>query len=179
MMNRAIRAITRQARSLPLFLNSSTHISQPICGARVNYSLSSLRYLSFQKHAPVTNYSLESPLAVEGKFHEVADDTLEELSDLVAPLESALDDFDLTVAQGVLTIKLGAQYQNKTWVINKQTPNRQIWWSSPVSGPRRYEYNSTEASSSGADRWRFTKDSSFNLRDSLKTEIEAITAVKL
>ncbi len=179
MMNRSIRAITRQARSLSLFLNSSTHISLPICGERVNYSLSSLRYHSFQKHAPVTNYSPESPLALEGKFHEVADDTLEELSDLVAPLESALDDFDLTVAQGVLTIKLGAQYQNKTWVINKQTPNRQIWWSSPVSGPRRYEYNSTEASSSEADRWRFTKDSSFNLRDSLKTEIETITAVKL
>ena len=24
-------------------------------------------------------------------------------------------------------------------MINKQTPNRQLWWSSPLSGPRRYE----------------------------------------
>lgn len=48
--------------------------------------------------------------------------------------------------------------QKGCWVINKQTPNRQIWWSSPIrfqnyiskikitllvfcSGPLRYEYN--------------------------------------
>ena len=27
-----------------------------------------------------------------------------------------------------------------TFVINKQTPNRQIWLSSPNSGPKRYSY---------------------------------------
>ena len=27
-----------------------------------------------------------------------------------------------------------------TYVINKQTPNRQIWLSSPTSGPKRYDY---------------------------------------
>lgn len=31
--------------------------------------------------------------------------------------------------QGVMTIKLGSL---GTYVINKQTPNRQIWMSSPV-----------------------------------------------
>jgi frataxin len=39
--------------------------------------------------------------------------------------------------QGVLTVKLG---RHGTYVINKQTPNRQIWMSSPVSGPFRYDY---------------------------------------
>jgi frataxin len=39
--------------------------------------------------------------------------------------------------QGVLTVKLGS---HGTYVINKQTPNRQIWMSSPVSGPFRYDY---------------------------------------
>lgn len=38
--------------------------------------------------------------------------------------------------QGVLTVKLG---RHGTYVINKQTPNRQIWMSSPVSGPFRYD----------------------------------------
>lgn len=38
---------------------------------------------------------------------------------------------------GVLTIKLG---KHGTYVINKQTPNRQIWLSSPTSGPKRYDY---------------------------------------
>lgn len=27
-----------------------------------------------------------------------------------------------------------------TYVINKQPPNKQIWLSSPVSGPRRFDY---------------------------------------
>jgi len=31
-------------------------------------------------------------------------------------------------------------------VLNKQGPNRQIWWSSPVSGPKRFYYNSLSAS---------------------------------
>ncbi len=38
----------------------------------------------------------------------------------------------------MLTIQLG---QYGTYVINKQTPNRQIWLSSPVSGPKRYDYS--------------------------------------
>ncbi len=28
----------------------------------------------------------------------------------------------------------------KYYVLNKQTPNRQIWLSSPISGPSRFEY---------------------------------------
>ena len=38
---------------------------------------------------------------------------------------------------GVLTLQLG---HHGTWVINKQTPNLQIWYSSPVSGPQRFEF---------------------------------------
>jgi len=37
--------------------------------------------------------------------------------------------------QGVLTVRLG---RHGTYVLNKQTPNRQVWLSSPVSGPFRY-----------------------------------------
>ena len=42
--------------------------------------------------------------------------------------------------QGVLNILMG---EHGTWVLNKQTPNRQIWWSSPLSGPLRFEYDPT------------------------------------
>lgn len=30
--------------------------------------------------------------------------------------------------------------QYGTYVINKQPPNKQIWLSSPISGPKRYDY---------------------------------------
>lgn len=36
--------------------------------------------------------------------------------------------------QGVLTLNLGS---HGTYVINKQSPNKQIWMSSPLSGPVR------------------------------------------
>lgn len=35
-------------------------------------------------------------------------------------------------------MKLGDKFG--TYVINRQTPNRQIWLSSPTSGPKRYDY---------------------------------------
>lgn len=31
--------------------------------------------------------------------------------------------------QGVLNVVMG---EHGTWVLNKQTPNRQVWWSSPI-----------------------------------------------
>lgn len=37
----------------------------------------------------------------------------------------------------MLNVNLG---KHGFWVINKQAPNQQIWWSSPISGPRRYEH---------------------------------------
>lgn len=49
--------------------------------------------------------------------------------------------------QGVLTVKLG---RHGTYVINKQAPNRQIWLSSPVSGPFRYDYID--------GHWRYARD---------------------
>ena len=39
----------------------------------------------------------------------------------------------------MLTINLGGDYG--VYVINKQTPNKQIWLSSPISGPQRYVQN--------------------------------------
>ena len=32
----------------------------------------------------------------------------------------------------------------KFYVLNKQTPNKQIWLSSPISGPSRFEYDEVQ-----------------------------------
>ncbi|GMI52302.1 hypothetical protein ScalyP_jg2105 [Parmales sp. scaly parma] len=94
------------------------------------------------------------------RFHRVADSTLESLCDYI---EEKLDrsdqpensDSDCNYSSGVLTIKLavpgggggciskpgdGSAAGGGTWVLNKQEPNREIWWSSPVSGPMRFGY---------------------------------------
>lgn len=44
---------------------------------------------------------------------------------------------DIKDQAGVLTITLAPI---GTYVINKQPPNKEIWLSSPISGPKRYGY---------------------------------------
>lgn len=60
-----------------------------------------------------------------------------------------IDDFDVSEKDGVFTLKLG---EHGTYVINKQTPTRQLWYSSPISGPKRYNYDVSTKT------WRNNKD---------------------
>lgn len=70
----------------------------------------------------------------------MSDDTLNELADFFEEVFEGIEneDLDLNFSDGVMTIKLGPELG--TYVINKQTPNRQIWLSSPTSGPKRYDF---------------------------------------
>jgi frataxin len=66
------------------------------------------------------------------------DETLESLTDAFEVLlEKHKLPSDVTYSNGVLTVELG---KIGTYVINKQTPNKQIWLSSPFSGPKRYDF---------------------------------------
>ena len=54
-----------------------------------------------------------------------------------------------------------------TYVLNKQPPNRQIWLSSPVSGPKRYDYVLRDGSAGGGSfdgvgkgEWMYLRDGS-------------------
>lgn len=77
----------------------------------------------------------------EHEFVEMAEETLESISEEISRIgyhrNSAVEDFDIEFSQGVLTISLGS---HGTYVLNTQTPNRQIWMSSPTSGPWRYSW---------------------------------------
>ncbi|EIM19364.1 Frataxin [Wallemia mellicola CBS 633.66] len=76
-------------------------------------------------------------------FHKLSDKVFDSLTEA---LESELEEGAFDVAEtsevdyssGVLTLSLD---KYGTYVINKQPPTRQIWVSSPFSGPRRYEYD--------------------------------------
>ncbi|XP_062537458.1 frataxin homolog, mitochondrial [Armigeres subalbatus] len=74
-------------------------------------------------------------------FETVCSDTLESLCDyfeLLVEDASFLKSADITYGDGVLTVNFGNPYG--TYVINRQSPNRQIWLSSPTSGPKRYDF---------------------------------------
>jgi frataxin len=73
------------------------------------------------------------------EYENLAEDTLESLATYFDEIleKSTLEDLDVTFGSGVLTVKLG---RGGTYVINKQSPNKQIWLSSPTSGPKRFDY---------------------------------------
>ena len=105
----------------------------------------------------------------EAHFHNLADRTLQNLELSVTSLEDSVDGFDMSYAMGVLTVRLGGK---GTYVLNKQTPNRQIWWSSPVSGPRRYAWDA------GSGHWVNTRDG-HNMLEALEGELEELLGVRL
>ncbi|XP_060066561.1 frataxin, mitochondrial-like [Ylistrum balloti] len=88
---------------------------------------------------PCRNYCTSS--LSEMRYEELAEEVLECLSekfDDIAETVVCDEEFDVSYGSGVLTVKISRDWG--TYVINKQTPNKQIWLSSPVSGPKRYDY---------------------------------------
>ncbi|GMT14757.1 hypothetical protein PFISCL1PPCAC_6054 [Pristionchus fissidentatus] len=79
----------------------------------------------------------ESDLRV---YEKRADETLESISDYVSEIgEAANVDVDIALSMGVLSLSIPPV---GTFVLNKQRPNLQLWLSSPISGPRRYDLKS-------------------------------------
>ncbi|KAG0697170.1 Frataxin [Suillus ampliporus] len=97
--------------------------------------------------APMVNVS---DLSIE-RYHALSDATmttiLERLEDLLDAVGN--DAHEVDYHSGVLTLNLGTY---GTYVINKQPPNKQIWLSSPLSGPKRYDYVPQ------SDDWRYLRD---------------------
>jgi len=77
----------------------------------------------------------------EVAYNHISGETLESLADKFSELvddHQKLSGADVTLSDGVLTVYLGPDIG--TYVINKQSPNKQIWLSSPISGPARFDH---------------------------------------
>jgi frataxin len=69
----------------------------------------------------------------EREFETLAERTLR---DLQAALEDALgDEAEVDLRGGILTVEFD---DGRQFVLNKHTPNRQLWLSSPVSGAAHF-----------------------------------------
>ncbi|VVB07094.1 unnamed protein product [Arabis nemorensis] len=81
-----------------------------------------------------------SSVLQEDEFHRLANFTIHDLLEKIEEYGDnvEIDGFDIDYGNEVLTLKLGSL---GTYVLNKQTPNRQIWMSSPVSGPSRFDWD--------------------------------------
>lgn len=96
-----------------------------------------------------------------GEYHRVADEYLETLADELETLAEDNPQVDAELSHGVLTLVLPPY---GTYVINKQPPNQQIWLSSPVSGPKRFDLIKS--------RWITLRDNS-SLTETLETELSS------
>ena len=90
-------------------------------------------------------------------------DRLEE-DDVVSATEGK--DFDLDVADGVMSVKC----ERGTWVMNTHNASKQIWLSSPISGPHKFYYGENE-------RWVDERDDELLLFDLLSSEFAEALAV--
>ncbi|RKU44754.1 Mitochondrial chaperone Frataxin [Coniochaeta pulveracea] len=143
--------LTRLARAA----SRGTHISRVARAAVTAASRSSFgsRHIHATSTRPIAiledrdrkpKASERSPVSVaasditEAEYHQLADEYLETLLSKFEELQDAREDVDVEFSAGVMTVNFGPEVG--TYVINKQPPNKQIWLSSPKSGPKRFDW---------------------------------------
>ncbi|KAK1773844.1 Frataxin-like domain-containing protein [Copromyces sp. CBS 386.78] len=99
----------------------------------------------------------------DDQYHKLADLYMDRLVTHLEELQDEREDIDVEYSAGVLTVSFDDGIG--TYVINKQPPNKQIWLSSPKSGPKRYDYvalgdgqNEKEGTAKG--EWVYLRDKS-------------------
>ncbi|KAL8939616.1 MAG: hypothetical protein Q9216_003258 [Gyalolechia sp. 2 TL-2023] len=100
---------------------------------------------------PVPSPSPE-PIDID-QYHRLADTYIDNLVTKLEAIQEERDEVDCEYTAGVLTLAFPPV---GTYVLNKQPPNRQIWLSSPISGPKRYDWVAidqaeTDEGSTGGD----------------------------
>ncbi|KAH0657188.1 hypothetical protein KY285_032070 [Solanum tuberosum] len=169
------RALKPNASSLiqRSFLSTSTHKYLLEPSGTISKSLLSKVSRSYCSRSSPLQDASEGPAAIdygsllqEDEYHRLANATIHDLLDKLEEYGDSvdIDGFDVDYGNEVLTLKLG---NLGTYVINKQTPNRQIWMSSPVSGPSRFDW---DQSSHG---WIYRRTKA-NLQKVLEDELEKL-----
>ncbi|XP_015081049.1 frataxin, mitochondrial [Solanum pennellii] len=155
------------------FLSASTHKYLLEPSTIISKSLLSEVSRSYCSRSSPLQDASEGPAAIdyrsllqEDEYHRLANATIHDLLDKLEEYGDSvdIDGFDVDYGNEVLTLKLGSL---GTYVINKQTPNRQIWMSSPVSGPSRFDW---DQSSQG---WIYRRTKA-NLQKVLEDELEKL-----
>ncbi|KAI1186927.1 mitochondrial chaperone Frataxin [Nemania serpens] len=112
------------------------------------------------------------------EFHELADVYIENLLVEYEKMQDNRSDIDVEYSSGVMNLTIN---DIGTYVINKQPPNKQIWLSSPTSGPKRYDWvviseGQDQKQDTAAGDWIYLRDGSSLselLRDETGIDIDA------
>ncbi|KAF3360993.1 hypothetical protein VDGD_07667 [Verticillium dahliae] len=111
---------------------------------------------------PETPVTVNVAELTDAEYHELADQYMDVVVSKLEELAETREGFDVEYSAGVLTLNTP---EHGTYVINKQPPNKQIWLSSPLSGPKRYDWailgeGQAEKEGTGAGNWIYMRDGS-------------------
>ncbi|KAG7665065.1 YFH1 [[Candida] subhashii] len=95
---------------------------------------SNIRFYSISTEGEVIDNKIDQ--ITDNEYNKLSNEYLEQLSESLEELNEEFEQVDCELSHGVLTLQLPP---NGVYVINKQPPNKQIWLSSPISGPKRYD----------------------------------------
>jgi frataxin len=96
------------------------------------------------------------------QYNELSDEYMNAMVEKLEQVQEEREDVDVEYSAGVLTFSFPPI---GTYVINKQPPNKQIWLSSPISGPKRYDFvimseGQDSKEGTGAGDWVYLRDGS-------------------
>ncbi|KAM0694994.1 hypothetical protein Q7P36_005350 [Cladosporium allicinum] len=119
-----------------------------------------------------TTANLVPAEVTDDEFHARADEFMEKVHEKAEQIQEGREDVEVEYAAGVLNITYPP---NGTYVLNKQPPNKQIWLSSPISGPKRFDWTvqgegMNEKEGSGVGEWIYLRDGS-SLEEILRKEL--------
>ncbi|KAI5307351.1 Mitochondrial chaperone Frataxin [Ascosphaera pollenicola] len=137
------------------------HAKCPALGAmRASLALS-------QSQDPLAaTHILEPTPLTDEEYHDLAEEFLDNLQYSIEDMvEEQGSNLDAEYSSGVLTIIAPGK---GTYVLNKQPPNKQIWLSSPISGPKRYDWVTAQRETGD---WVYLRDGS-SLTELLKEELD-------
>ncbi|XP_013109707.2 frataxin homolog, mitochondrial [Stomoxys calcitrans] len=164
--NFLLRNIAKNQRNLR-YLSVIKCCSLPRTIVATNYTAPQRKYSSTKQP---TEHVVDSILD-HATYERVCAETLDGLNDYFEQLMESIDNIpgsDLAYSDGVLTVNLG---EHGTYVINRQTPNRQIWLSSPTSGPKRYDFVGESSGATG--KWIYRHNSQ-SLHELLQLELQKV-----
>ncbi|TVY39592.1 Frataxin-like protein, mitochondrial [Lachnellula occidentalis] len=106
------------------------------------------------------------------QYNEFSDTYMDALVAKLEELQDESEEIDVDYSAGVLNLVFPPA---GTYVLNKQPPNKQIWLSSPISGPKRYDFvmaseGQDAKEGTGSGEWVYLRDGS-TLNEVLANEI--------
>ena len=154
------RALARQVRNVT-HREEGRKLPREMVAAMTADGDASSYFESMRSRVAASGATRSASSAAGDDYVALADECLDTILERADELSDERDDVEVELASGVLTLKT----PEGTWVINKQVPNRQLWLSSPVSGPCRYEHVD--------GTWTHTRDGS-SLAELLERELGLI-----